>query len=539
MLAVIALASCGHPPASEPPLPRAAYAHYLDGRLAALRDDWPSAVDALRDAFAAAPDQPMLAVELARALHHAKRDNDAASVLASARTKWPGHAIVWITSGDLLAANSPKPARDAYSRAIELAPLEPRAYLGLAKLQPPAAELATLRRLVSRVPTSIEGHYRLGQRLALDHQVGGALPSFRRVLELDPDHIDARLDLARGLRLTGKLSEAIAQTRSAFDRAGQAIDVAEELFDLLVEADDRQAVIDLVTLLDDERSDADTLVAIARRERQLGRIDRARAVIARVAKSDDELAALATAELALATGDYARAASGGLAIATESKRFAAARRLAGNALLAAGQPQRALDAVAPARATAPKSSELALISGYALVDLGRRNEATAALDGLGDSESATLARARLADRAGEPTQALALAEQVIGRKPDHAAALNFAGFLLADRGERLADGERYLRRARELSPGDVAVLDSWGWLLFAKRDLKAAAAALDHAARYAPFEPEILIHLAAVRHASGDNATARQLLDRADTLHPTADLARRATTLRTKLAARP
>ena len=50
-------------------------------------------------------------------------------------------------------------------------------------------------------------------------------------------------------------------------RIGQALDVAEELFFLLCEADDRTAAIDLLTLLDDDRSDTDALATVVRLER--------------------------------------------------------------------------------------------------------------------------------------------------------------------------------------------------------------------------------------------------------------------------------
>src|SRR5258705_6737290 len=118
----------------------------------------------------------------------------------------------------------------------------------------------------------------------------------RAVLERDPDHIDGRLDLARVLRFQGRLDEAIAQTRSAFDRRGRALDVAEELFWVLCEADDRTSALDLLTLLDDERSDVDALTAVARLHRGLGRLDESRALAARIVKLEADAGAIALAE---------------------------------------------------------------------------------------------------------------------------------------------------------------------------------------------------------------------------------------------------
>src|ERR1043166_8003312 len=138
---------CTRPPpaAPVPPLPRAVVAHYLDGKLSGYEGDWDAAVDALSQAAADAPDQPMVFVELARVQMKAKRNADAVATLARARQKWPDHPQVWLASGDLLASGDPAEASRAYLRAIQLSPDDERAYLGLAKLQRAEAAGATRR----------------------------------------------------------------------------------------------------------------------------------------------------------------------------------------------------------------------------------------------------------------------------------------------------------------------------------------------------------------------------------------------------------
>lgn len=534
------IAACGPPkqPAAPAPLPRAAYAAYLDGKLAAYRDEWGNAADALADAAAAAPEQPMIAVELARAQHKAKRPEAARATLTAARARWPRHPQVWLASGDLLAASAPALAIDAYRKAIALDPADERAYLGLAKLEPPARALATLRRLVERNPDSVDGRYRLGQRLAFARDLPGATAQMRLVLERDPDHIDARLDLARLLRYQGRIDEAVAQTRGAFDRVGQAPDVAEELFWVLCEADDRTAALDLLTLLDDDRSDVDALAMVARLHRGLGRLGDARRIAARIGKLDADAGALALAEADLAAGDPAAAAKRALAVAAESERFADARRIASAAYLAAGEPRRAYEAIAPALARQPKRADLAASAGFALAELGRMDDARAVAQPLAEP-GRSLLLARIADHAGDPATALQLVEPIARARPDLGPAHNLAGYLLTDRNERLADAERYLRRARELAPGDPSVLDSWGWLLYRRGDPRAAVRALDRAARYAPREPEILVHLAEVWAADGAPGTAAAVLDRAAALRPSPALRQRIDRLRALLPRPP
>lgn len=522
-LALVLLLGCrpDKPPAPLPPLAHAAYAHYLDGKLAGYRDDWPAAVTALTAAAAAAPDQPMVVVELARAQARAKQDADAKATLAAARLKWPSHPQIWLASGDLLAKSAPAEAIKSYRKAIELEPSEEKAYLGIAKLETkPEVAMAVLTRLVKQVPTSIEGRYRLGQRLAIARKLDPAIAQLKKVLELDPDHIDARLDLARGLRLQGKLTEAIAQTRGAFDRAGQALDLAEELFYLLLEADDQQAALDLLTLLDDDRSDTDALISVARLYRGLGKLAEARSLAKRLGKAESDLGILLEAEVDLAAGDTGTAAKRALGVDKSSDRFLEARKLAANAQLAAGDPKSALDALAPARAAKPTDVELATLAAYALIDLKRADEARTAMSSLGDSASATFARARVADRAGDSSSAISICESLLAAKPDLGVALNFAGYLLADSNQRLDIASKYLTRARELSPGDPAVLDSYGWLLLKQKRTREAVRILDRASRFAPLEAEIQVHLAAAWLADGAPRTANAALDRAVALKP-------------------
>ena len=533
---VLALAACGKPAVQKPlpPMTHLAYAHYLDGKLAAYRSDWPAAADALALALAAAPDQPMIAVELARVQAKAKREAAAADTLAAARKKWPQHAQVWLMSGDLASTSKRGEAIKAYRRAIELAPDDERGYLGLAKLESAKEGEAVLKQLVERIPESVDGHYRLAQHHAKRNDLKTAIKELRAVIERDPDHIDARLDLARALRRTGKMEQAIEQTRSAFDRSGQALDIAEELYWLLCEADDRTGAIDLLTLLDDDRSDVEALAAIARLSKGLGRLVEARAIAARISAVDADAGTLVYADID-GPADPQTAVKKLLAIAPDSPRFGDARRLAGDLLLASGDPKGALAALAPAREQTPKDIDLALVAAYARADSGDVAGGRALLAGLGDGLPQALVRARFEDHVKAHAAAIAILEPLLVEHPDSTTALNLAGYILADRGERLADAERWLARARDLSPGDPAILDSWGWLRFKQGHRREAVRILDKAARFSPNEPEILVHLAAAWAADGAPRTAGEVLDRASALRPSPTVQARIAALRAQL----
>jgi tetratricopeptide (TPR) repeat protein len=521
LLVLVAVSACHRTPkpVSIAPLPANAYAHYLAGKYALYQDDARAAVSELEQAAKVAPEQPMISVELARALAKAKQGPRARDVLAAARTKWPDHASVWLASGDVLADDAAQrpTAMSAYRRAIKLEPTDERGYLGLARVQLAASDALgaekTLRQLVAKLPESVDGHYRLAQRLAANGKQADAVLELRAVLERDPDHLDARIDLARTLRRLGKLEEAVSQTRSAFDRAGQPMDLAEELYWVLCEADDRQGAIDLLTLLDDDRSDADALSTIAAYNRGLGRLAEARAVAVRIKSLDADASVIAVAETDAAEGRIEPALEALLKIPESSPRFLQARGVAVDILMKEKRPRLALDLLAPLRAKHPDDPDMRVAEALALAAAGDKAKARAAANAF--KGNVAYAKARVFDAIGDTNAALAVLEPEIKAHPDRVALLNLAGYLLARRNERLADAERYLAKARDLQPGDPSILDSWGWLLVQQGRSREAVRALDRAARFSPREPEIRLHLAAAWAADGAPRHAAEILERA------------------------
>lgn len=72
--------------------------------------------------------------------------------------------------------------------------------------------------------------------------------------------------------------------------------------------------------------------------------------------------------------------------------------------------------------------------------------------------------------------------QLIDRDPDNAAALNYLGYMLADRGERLDESVKYLKKAVQLEPENGSYLDSLGWAYFKADKLDLAEPNLKRAA---------------------------------------------------------
>jgi tetratricopeptide (TPR) repeat protein len=72
--------------------------------------------------------------------------------------------------------------------------------------------------------------------------------------------------------------------------------------------------------------------------------------------------------------------------------------------------------------------------------------------------------------------------KVLGLDPEYAPALNYLGYMLADRGERLDESVTYLKKALQIDPENGSYLDSLGWAYFKGNKLDLAAENLKRAA---------------------------------------------------------
>ena len=76
-------------------------------------------------------------------------------------------------------------------------------------------------------------------------------------------------------------------------------------------------------------------------------------------------------------------------------------------------------------------------------------------------------------------------KQALQKDPQHAPSLNYLGYMLAERGERLAESVTYIKKALEIEPDNGSFLDSLGWAYYkdgqldlAEQNLKKAATQL-------------------------------------------------------------
>src|SRR5687767_4038114 len=93
--------------------------------------------------------------------------------------------------------------------------------------------------------------------------------------------------------------------------------------------------------------------------------------------------------------------------------------------------------------------------------------------------------------------------KVLELNPESASAMNYLGYMLADRNVRLAEAHKLIVKALEADPNNGAYLDSLGWVLFRMDKLPEAEEQLVRALEQTKRDPAVHDHLGDVYSRQG------------------------------------
>jgi tetratricopeptide (TPR) repeat protein len=111
-------------------------------------------------------------------------------------------------------------------------------------------------------------------------------------------------------------------------------------------------------------------------------------------------------------------------------------------------------------------------------------------------------------------------------QPKEAAVLNYLGYSLVDRKERLPEALKLIKEAVTLRPSDGFIVDSLGWAYFRLGDFKNAQNTLERAVELQPADAEITDHLGDAYWQGGRHDEAKFQWRRALDLNPATGLAK-------------
>jgi tetratricopeptide (TPR) repeat protein len=124
------------------------------------------------------------------------------------------------------------------------------------------------------------------------------------------------------------------------------------------------------------------------------------------------------------------------------------------------------------------------------------------------------------ERSGDRASAERTFTQILEKSPENAAALNYLGYMWAEKGVNLDRAAEMLNRAVHQEPRNGAYIDSLGWVYFRQGKLDLAEKFLTDATRLMPRDATVHEHLGDVLAKRGDLARALTVYRAALTLDP-------------------
>jgi tetratricopeptide (TPR) repeat protein len=474
----------------------------LAGRVAVLltrQDDFPQAIDVLKDAVKANPQAAEPYLQLAFIYFKYLKKNDQAIEYANrAITLDPANIDGYQRLYEIEAgAGDEKKALQSLERAGKVKSDDAAFWVKLGKLysvvisrrsnpEPSAEELARVNGIFRKAadhanddPAVLKD---VADYYASSQQIQEAIPLYLRVLELQPEDASAREKLATGFVLTNQRAKAIEMLEQIIKKRPEKY----QSYDLLAQVLEDQA-------------------------RALQR---------------ENKAAEAKALFSKAAANYEQS------LLINATRVSTPVRLAELLLGPVKDPERAVRILSEARRRFRDVPELVYYLALALREAKHPQEAVTTFEeALHESEleSGEIANARFyfdygatAEQAGLYDKAADLFKKSIALDPANAAdAYNYLGYMWAEQNMHLEEAADMIAHALQIDPNNAAYLDSMGWAKFRQGKFEDALGDLDKAAQnMSRDDPVVFEHIGDVCSKLNRAPQALEAWQRAAVLDP-------------------
>lgn len=374
-------------------------------------------------------------------------------------------------------------AAELFQGAIEAEPRHQASRLELGRVLTELGEFeqatTVYREALELTPRDSGLRLQLAYALAYSGELEPSAAQFERILEAENENLDALLGLAlvrrnlRELEVAQALLQRVLESEPGSVRARAALaGVYQDMRDYPAASIELDGLLSLPDSSYPKGQRAEYLVqfGLARQE-----LDDHRAAIeafekARDLRGDDVRfeAALIQSLLAAEQTDRAAEACGkALARFSEDERL---HILDAQIEFEQGRKQEAVDKLLD---LVKKSPNAEYVAG-AVAELYQRDQRYEeaeqflrdTLENSAESDRLVFQLGAVLERQGNYDEAEAMFTKVVEAAPDNAPALNYLGYMLADRGVRLEESLDYIKRAVALDPYNGAYLDSLGWAYF-------------------------------------------------------------------------
>lgn len=557
----------------QEPLPQnraESYYHYSLAKWYEDQEEFGQALSEMKEAVRFNENDSSLRVELAEILAKNGNVRDAVVEAENAAGLNPVDpephwflANIYLRSG----GNRPGPDNPMLQKAIaeleamkEIAPDDERPYYALGRayfdLGKPERAIEAFEQFQTLVPDSDFGYLQIAQYYQQEGNDEKAVEYFKKAIRTQPDSIRSLLPLANLYAKQGKNEEAIPLYRKILEFSGDSADIKKRLGSSLLESGEAREAADLLEgVVKASPQDIGAKFDLGRAYEQSGRTAEAIKIFSELLEETEGTDAGKQNRLVFQqylAGGYQEAGEYQKAIAiyqdmVKNDPSGRAVFLLINAYRIDRQYEKALELGKKEYEKNPDEVNIALVYARTLGDAGKTREGSEILEQLLEANpsnldvyinlsqiyvqgkdftdaEAVLRRAAEKDldrervkfqlatvyeRQQDFDRAESLFKEILKENPKNATALNYIGYMLADRGTRLEEAVRYVQEALALDPDNGAYLDSLGWAFFKLDELEKAEKYLLQADEIVKNDPVIHEHLGDLYFKIGDYDKAR------------------------------
>jgi tetratricopeptide (TPR) repeat protein len=496
---------------------------FFRGEVAMSRGDFDTALGAFEEASRLDPEEPRLHARLAQLY---LRQDEMPRALEEARfavERQPEDIESrMLLAGILFALGDEQEAADQYRAVLEQDPQVVDAYLLLSSIYANWGQMgrakAILELLIAAQADPSMGYYYLGRLLANAGLLDQAHDTLNEALQRQPRSVIIMTDIALVEEMRGRPEDANLLYRRVLSLDPGNEVARRRLAGMLVGQKKYDEALEEFRRLESIESDpSETRLKIGLIYFEKGDYESATAEfnLVRRARPGDPTVLYYLGVVHSETGEPERARALLEEIGEDEKLYVDARLQLVFIAQQEGDLAAALDYANQARAADPESGGIIEL----LIALQReRNQLPEAIELARDliRENPTNDHYRfllgtLEDDAGNRRAALDHMRKAIDLNPENAAALNYLGYSLAERGQSLEEAEALIRRALAVDPNDGFYIDSLGWVFYQRGQYEDAVEHLERAVELTGNDPIIHEHLADAYSEVGRELEALQL----------------------------
>jgi tetratricopeptide (TPR) repeat protein len=394
------------------------------------------------------------------------------------------------------------------------------------QLKQPKNAIAAYQRAADMEPGDLDTQRALAQALLGNNQLDDALKQYKEIATADPEDTGSLIHICEIQRRQGKYEDALATIRKARQKDPDALEAGYNeglLLDVLGRYDEATAVYEKMV---DVTSHANGAYTSEEKNNRSIFLERLGAIYHEQDKIDQ---AVATYQKMIELGGdpAVRGFQGQVDTYRDAKMFSKAVEVARKAveanpknrelkLMLAGElvDQGKVDeGLALAKSLLVNSAEdrpVWLTLGQVYTRIRRWKDADEALNKAGtltahkeDNVYLLFLKGALAERQKHYEPAEQFFRQALDLDPSSAMILNYFGYMLADKGNRLTEALKLIRKAVELEPMNGAYLDSLGWTYFKMGQYELAEENLRRAVERDQTDPTVHDHLGDLYEKTG------------------------------------